>query len=324
MTPIKINAFATELVKVAGKAEMLKSLVGGKDKLFKMISDHPTAAMALGGAGIGAATSDSGERLKGALIGGGLGVLGGYAGGLAGAGHRSAVLGSRFAKLRNKYPDLNEKDFMRMHKAIMGTKKTKQIMTGGVIGGTALGGLIGASHNKEAMMGAMEQPAMGTGRGVKKKKLKKTAGPRLDKIIDFLSRMGIRNTMSADMRHMSPERLKALSADSAAEMIKGLKMPKVSPPGMGTGRGIKTAQEEEPSVDDVLSEMMAQSQANHEDQPFWADQGATSQESGGDPSWGHGKGLGKAKASKPRVDPKSLPMPKRSPSRMGPKMMASR
>jgi hypothetical protein len=65
----------------------------------------------------------------------------------------------------------------------------------------------------------------------------------------------------------------------------------------GTGTGLKKktikkmAEDAGASVEDVLSEMMAQSQARHDDQPFWADQGSTESMASDDPAYGHGKGL---------------------------------
>lgn len=281
MTPAMINGFATELVKTAGNLDMLKALAaGGKDKLIEWVSRHPTKAMALGGAGIGAATSDEGERLKGALAGGALGALGGSVGGVAGQLPSIAAASKRMHKLKDKYPGIYLEDaYRRADKAIRSRTIRDSLIGAGL--GVGAGGLLGASHKKEAnaMMGygpgsmSMEQPAMGTGKGVKS-----------DTVASKARAVG-------GAKGNSRQRFIASRNTKVAHLLAGIG---------------KVAEEDD--VQDSLSEMLAQAQYQPEpEQPFWADQGATMQGSVDDASYGHGSGLSKKKTPAPKAAPAKAP-----------------
>jgi hypothetical protein len=245
MTPIKTNAFATELVKVAGKLDVLKSLSGAKDALVKLVAKHPEVAMGLGGAGVGAATADEDHWLRGALAGGALGATFGHLGRRVGGG--LGITGDLHPGFKNRQKNWSAARKAR-HVAEHEKRVAKRMSSSGAVQGAAIGagaggltgGLLSRGSEKKAMMDGLEQPAMGTGKGMKRPKAMK-----------------------------------------------------------------KRAQEGEPDVQDVLSEMLSQSQYQPDPQEsFWADQGSTMQEGIDDPVYGHGKGLGK------KTDPKSLPMPK--------------
>lgn len=286
MTPTAFHAFSNELIKVAkpnlgtllgqavtatikqkakgwskkaSKLEALKALAtGGRKKLVQWITANPNKALALAGAGTGAATAGEGNRLKGAVLGGGLGAVGGHVGGFAGGVARGVPAGTRFAKMKAKYPGLGAKELARLSKASLNSPQGRKVTLGGIAAGGLGGGLLAgrAAHDKTAMMGGMEQPAMGTGSG----KAPKNTRPKGNATERFIV-------------SRSPGKLKKTAADEAGE-----------------------------TVQDVLSEMLRQSQYQPEpEQPFWADQGATAQESVDDPAYGHGKGLKSKKAKSPAM-----------------------
>jgi hypothetical protein len=148
---------------------------------------------------------------------------------------------------------------------------------------------------KTAAMGAMEQPAMGTGRGLKKRRITKTAGPRWDAVKRFFASLGdlgnqaaIRAMHRDSMRVMTPEQLQALGpAPSADEMIRRI--------AAANNKITKTAQDD---IQETLSEMLSQAQYHADNQqPFWADQGSTDQSNVSDTFYGHGRGLTRRQAA---------------------------
>ena len=217
----------------------------------RWITRHPTKAMALAGGGVGAAASDEGERLKGGLAGGLLGAAGGHLGSEAARYITKAQAQPRLVRMVGRVAARGDDPMHALYRGVdVIDKANRGKVLAATVGGTALGGVLGASHKKEAMTGAMEQPAMGTGSGKTPKNLKPKGNSRQRFI---------------------------------------------------ASRTVKTAQDEgeEPSVQDMLAEMLAQSQYQPEpEQPFWGDQGATDQSAVEDPAYGHGKGLSKKKLPK--------------------------
>jgi len=245
MTPTNLTAFANELTKTASQGlgtmlgqrvtktvkvkakKAMKKKAGAMDAIRGLVAKGKAAAGPRAAAALEFAKKHPAE-LAGAAAGGlaagedhrTQGILGG-----ALLGHYGNKLG-RFAATkatakRSAAPLANK----RGASGKVEREKIRRILAAAGIGTAAAGSaLVQREFRNERTAGAMEQPAMGTGKGVKKK-------------------------------------LRKMAEDAGA------------------------------SVEDVLSEMMASSQARQDDQPFWADQGSTESESVDDPAYGHGKGL---------------------------------
>jgi len=205
-----------------------------RDSTFsKKGSINPLLLASMLGAGGGALIAGEGNRTKGALLGAGLAPIGGVAG--------TVIAAKRALK----------------------HAPGKAIARGaaGAVGGTAVGGLAagllarGNKREKTAndMMGgsAMEQPAMGTGKGVRGK----------------LMGRGIANGTGKGMK------LRKTAEEEAGESVADV-------------LGNMFAQSEDPYAQQAqfMPEPMPE-------QSFWADQGATDQQNIDDPAYGHGKGL---------------------------------
>lgn len=280
----------------------------------------------LPGAIAGTAVAGEDNRLKGALAG----LVGG-------------TLGTRFGMV----PTGSIAAAMRVPPSV----EMPVLFAPSVVGGAAGGGLVRALSKESAdMMGGaiMEQPAMGTGKGMKKRPMKKQAFTATELVV-ALSALGapigaVTGAIKADKgeRWKGAKKGALVGAGTGAAVgagiLGGLKLDDVlaarnlrkadearraytasRPP---VRRLMAKSAEEEPNVQDVLSEMMAQSQYHPEpEQPFWGEPQAEDPYAAPPEMYGHGTGLKNApppKKAKPPVKAKPQPQPTQLPKREPP------
>ena len=200
-------------------------------------------------------------------------------------------------------------------------------------------------------MQAMEQPAMGTGKGVKKKRMKKMAdnyaglggalgpigaalgaedgrgwqaaggslaggmaGSKLSDIANLILQAVTKKKTSAATQ-LAMSRVGAVGGSMIGGHLLGKKsqrMRDLEAREREVHQRKHASDESEPSTQDMLSEMLAQAQYQPEpEQPFWADQGSTMQE--GVEEYGHGKGLGKRQTAPKRAPFDLSTIPARKP-----------